>query len=79
MAQLEAGSMRQKEVAARLGLSTRQVRRLMRTYQEWDAPGLVSRRRGQPLNRRIHPDVLRQAMALIPCESAGRSAGIDPD
>lgn len=65
MAQLEAGSLRQKEVAARLGLPVRQVRRLMRAYQEQGAPGLVSRRCGQPSNRRIKPDALSRAMALI--------------
>ncbi len=65
MAQLEAGSLRQKEVAARLGLSVRQVRRLMRAYQERGTAGLVSRRRGQPSNRRIKSDVLSQALALI--------------
>jgi transposase len=47
--------MRQREAASRLGLSVRQVKRLVRAYRRDGATGLVSQRRGRPSNRRI-PD-----------------------
>lgn len=45
--------LRQGEAAARLGLSVRQVKRLVRAHREGGAAGLVSKRRGQPSRRRI--------------------------
>lgn len=45
--------MRQREAAGRLGLSVRQVKRLVKAYRSIGASGLVSRRRGRPSNRRI--------------------------
>jgi transposase len=49
------GEKRLKQAAAakRLGLSVRQVKRLVRAHRQAGASGLVSRRRGQPSNRRI--------------------------
>jgi len=38
--------LRQREAAAQLGVTVRQVKRLVRRYRESDAAGLVSRRRG---------------------------------
>lgn len=52
---------KQGEAAQRLGLSVRQVKRLVRAHRETGAAGLVSKRRGQPSNRRIE-DVEREAV-----------------
>jgi len=43
----------QGDAARQLGLSVRQVKRLVRAYRREGAAGLVSRRRGRPSNRRI--------------------------
>lgn len=59
--QLADGVLSQRAAAQRLGLSERQVRRLQRVYARKGAAGLVSRRRGQPSNRRL-PETLRQAV-----------------
>lgn len=48
--------LRQVEAAAHLGLSIRQIKRLMRAHREEGAAGLVSKRRGRPSNRRIGED-----------------------
>lgn len=52
--------------AARLiGVSARQVFRLLRAYRAWGAEGLVSRRRGRPSNRRYHDEIREAALATI--------------
>jgi len=45
--------MGQREAARRLGVSVRQVKRLVKRYRAEGSAGLVSRRRGRPSNRRI--------------------------
>ncbi|MCX7692479.1 MAG: ISNCY family transposase [Tepidimonas taiwanensis] len=45
--------LKQGEAARRLGLSVRQVKRLVRAWRQAGAAGLVSKRRGRPGNRRI--------------------------
>jgi predicted DNA-binding protein (UPF0251 family) len=42
------GRLKQGAAAAQLGISTRQVKRLMAAYRREGAGGLVSRRVGQP-------------------------------
>jgi hypothetical protein len=39
--------------AERLGLTTRQIRRLVSRLRDQGAPGLVSRRRSKPSNNRL--------------------------
>lgn len=46
-------SLTQVEAGKRLGLSVRQVKRLVRAHRETGAAGLVSKRRGRTSNRRI--------------------------
>lgn len=65
MAQLVDGKLSQKEVALRLEVSVRQVKRLKRSFVASGVPGLFSRKRGQPSNRRLAPAVLQQALELI--------------
>lgn len=45
--------MRHAEAARQLSVSERQVKRLVRTFRDEGAAGLVSKRRGQPSNNRI--------------------------
>lgn len=51
---LTAGSISQQRAAELLELSTRQVRRLQRTYEENGIAGLVSRKRGRPGNNQLN-------------------------
>jgi DNA-binding transcriptional regulator LsrR (DeoR family) len=47
------GPLKQHVVATRLGLTTRQVRRLVRRYEQQGPVGLISRLRDRPSNRRL--------------------------
>jgi transposase len=62
---LVTGSIRQRQAAAELGLSIRQVKRALRAYRQEGAPGLVSRRRGRPGNRRPDPAVPAKGVELV--------------
>lgn len=55
----------QKEGAKKLGISERQMRRLTQRFKNEGAGGLVSRKRGQPSNRRIPEEVEKKAIAFI--------------
>ena len=48
-----ARRMKQAPAAAHLGISVRQIKRLVRAYRDEGAKALVSKRRGVPSNRRI--------------------------
>lgn len=61
---IEGGSC-QKEVAERLGISVRQVKRLKRIYLKDGIDGLISKKRGQASNHRIPESMLSHAMSLI--------------
>jgi transposase len=65
MGQLVEGKLSQSEAAARLNVSVRQVKRLKRSYVLAGADGLISKKRGQPSNRRVAPTVLTQALKWI--------------
>jgi len=60
-----AGRLRVNDAAAVLGISRRQVFRLLRTWRAQGAPGLTSKRRGRPSNRRYRDDVRTQALSLV--------------
>lgn len=51
--------------AKRLGITTRQVRRLQKRFAEDGTSGMVSRRRGKPSNNRLAPEVAQQALQLV--------------
>ena len=57
--------LRQKDAARQLGLSVRQIKRLVQRYRAEGAAGLVSRRRGQPANNRIADSVRREVLDLV--------------
>ncbi len=55
----------QEKAATQLGISVRQVRRLLRAYQAKGAPGLASKRRGRPSNRRFVDGFKERALGLV--------------
>ncbi len=55
----------QKEAAAQLGISIRQVKRLWKAFQGQGAAGLISQKRGKPSNHQLKPEQLQQALDLI--------------
>ena len=65
MQTLKSRGLTQVQIATRLGLSERQVRRLWQRYQAAGAAGLVSRRRGRPSNNCLDPAVLERALELV--------------
>jgi hypothetical protein len=59
------GQLKQIAVAARLGLTTRQVRRLVRRYEQQGPIGLISRLRDRPSNRRMKSDAAEHAFGIL--------------
>ena len=57
--------LRQAQAAQRLGLSVRQIKRLVRAYRQHGAQALVSKRRGRPSNRRIGDLESEQMLASV--------------
>ena len=57
--------LRQREAAERLGLSARQVRRLLRRVKREGDRGLIHRLRGRPSNRRIAGSRQRRIVAEV--------------
>ena len=62
---LEAKRLRQREAAEQLGLSVRQVKRLLRRYRQDGATGLVSRRRGRRPNNAMDAGIRREVMDWV--------------
>lgn len=56
---------RQKAAAASLGISVRQVKRLMKRYREEGTVGLVSKQRGQPGHHRLPEDTRQRIVDLL--------------
>lgn len=59
------GTQRQGNAARMLGLSVRQIKRLCRAVRQLGPAGLVSRRRGQPSNRRVCSAERQRVVALV--------------
>jgi len=57
--------LKQSQAAQRLGLSVRQIKRLVRAHRTQGARGLVSKRRGRPSNRRIDPAECERVIATM--------------
>lgn len=57
--------LRQREAAEQSGLGARQVRRLIRRYQDEGSAGLVSRRRGRRPNNALNPARRREVMDWV--------------
>ena len=62
---LEAKRLRQREAGEQLGLSVRQVKRLLRRYRQDGATGLVSRRRGRRPNNAMDAGIRREVMDWV--------------
>src|SRR5689334_3578944 len=65
LARVVARRLSQERAATLLGVSARQVRRLLRAYQAQGAPGLVSKRRGKPSNRRFAEGFKERVLGLV--------------
>lgn len=65
MQRLSGKRMSQKEAGKILGLSTRQIKRLLKRYRQDGAAGLVSRHRGRKANNRLSEEVKRKALNLL--------------
>lgn len=57
--------LRRRDAASQLGISERQVQRLINRYRVSGAEGLVSRKRGQPSNRRLTESLKLRVLKLI--------------
>jgi transposase len=71
MQKLEEKRMRQKEASRILGVSVRQVKRLLKSYRREGAPGLVSKRRGRPSNNRLSKAIQQKALGLLKSKYEG--------
>ena len=63
--QVEAKQLAQKSAAKQLGITTRQLRRLQRRYQQHGPQGLISKHRGKVPGNKLPECVRTQALALI--------------
>jgi transposase len=74
MQRVEEKRLKQKEAAEILGLTVRQVRRLLNKYLEHGADGLVSQRRGKASNNQLAIDVKQKGLGLL----KGKYRGFGP-
>lgn len=63
--QLDEGRFARAHVSDLLGLSVKQVQRLLNAYRKHGPPGLVSRKRGRPSNRRYPAAFHAQVVELV--------------
>jgi len=63
--------MKQKAAAEQLGVSERQVKRLLRRYRQQGASGLVSKRRGKPSNNQLAEGIMRKVLDLLKSKYKG--------
>jgi transposase len=56
---------KQAEAARQLGVSVRQVKRLLRSYRRAGPQGLMSQRRGRPSNHRLPPALKAEVLGLV--------------
>lgn len=71
MQKLTEKRMSQKEAGAILRLSTRQIKRLLKTYRKKGAVGLVSKQRGRPSHNRLSEDVKKRVLNLLKSKYQG--------
>jgi transposase len=55
----------QGQAAERLGVTVRPVKRLKKAYKRGGAQALLSKKRGQPSNHQLKPEIKSQALALL--------------
>jgi transposase len=71
MRRLAEKRMTQREAAQILGVSRRQIKRLLRTYRQEGAKGLVSKRRGKPSNNHLPEATKQKALDLLKSRYVG--------
>jgi transposase len=59
------GGMKPRHAAQRLGLTTRQVRRLVERYRAQGTAGLISQKRNRPSNNQLDPEIAEAALTII--------------
>jgi transposase len=74
MQKVEEKRLSQKEASRILGMSVRQIKRLLKSYRREGAKGLVSKHRGRKGNNRLDEKVLRKALDLL----KGKYKGFGP-
>lgn len=62
---LKESKISQQEAAKQMGVTPRQVRRLVKRYREEGLDGLISKKRGRASNRRLHEATGAMVLALI--------------
>jgi transposase InsO family protein len=65
MTRLEEKTLTQTLAAKQLGVTDRQVRRLLQAHKEYGDQGLVSKRRGRPSNNKLAEELKSQAVQII--------------
>jgi transposase len=65
MQRLDEKRLMQKEAAEMLGVSTRQIRRLLGKYHQEGASGLVSQRRGKTSNHQLSSELKQKSLVLL--------------
>jgi transposase len=71
MQRLSKKQMSQKEAGRILGLSVRQIKRLLKAYRRQGAVGLVSKHRGRKGNNRLSEEVKRKALNVLKTKYKG--------
>lgn len=74
MQRLEEKRLKQKEAAEMLGLTVRQIKRLVSKYRKSGAGGLVSQRRGKPSNNQLKAEDKQKGLDLL----KGKYKGFGP-
>lgn len=62
---LEEKYLKQKKAGEMLGISARQVRRLLTKYRQKGAAGLISKRRGHPSNNQLDLQIKKKSIDLL--------------
>lgn len=74
MQRLEEKRLKQKEAGEMLGITVRQIKRLLSKYRKHGAGGLVSQRRGKPGNNQLGVEVKQKGLDLL----KGKYRGFGP-
>lgn len=71
MQRISKKQMSQREAGRILSLSIRQIKRLLKTFRQSGAAGLVSKHRGRTANNRLSEEVQRKALNLLKTKYQG--------
>ncbi len=62
---LDEGQLKQRQASEQLGVSRRQIKRLLKAYRRDGVAALVSKQRGQPSHHQLDPTIKQQALAWL--------------